>query len=180
MRLICVCRGNLCRSPMAAATLRAKAQAVGLSVSIDSAGAAPWHIGDPADPEAQTALERRGYDAARHRARRIGVQDFLEADLLLAMDSANHATLERLAPADATALIEPFHPLHDIFDPYYGGRAEFEAALDIIEEGADILVSRLLSAAETAMAAVTPRLHRPVPPWFAPSRRAGEDPRGTV
>ncbi|MEO1776036.1 MAG: low molecular weight protein-tyrosine-phosphatase [Pseudomonadota bacterium] len=153
MRLVCVCRGNLCRSPMAAAVLRTKLQRAGLDVRIESAGTATWHRGDPAEPEAVATAADRGYTIGIHRARRIVAEDF-DADLLLAMDVANIGALERLAPISSMALLEPFHPTRDIDDPYYGGRPAFEAALDLIEDAADIVVARLVAAEQSVSASL--------------------------
>ena len=72
-RVCLVCLGNICRSPMAEAVLRAELAAAGLdrAVVVDSAGTGDWHVGGPMDPGARSALARRGYDGSAHRARQF-------------------------------------------------------------------------------------------------------------
>jgi protein-tyrosine phosphatase len=75
-RLLCVCLGNICRSPTAEAVLRAMAEARGLSITIDSAGIGGWHVGEPPHVPAIAAAARRGYDLTPLRARRFTPEDF--------------------------------------------------------------------------------------------------------
>ena len=100
LRVLMVCLGNICRSPTAEGVLRAKLEAAGLGarVQVDSAGTGGWHVGDPPDGRAQKHAAKRGYDLSRLRGRKVAEADFIEFDFLLAMDEANLADLERLAP----------------------------------------------------------------------------------
>lgn len=154
-RISLVCLGNICRSPMAEAVLRARLSDAGLDgrVSVDSAGTGSWHVGEPADPRARAALRRRGYDGDAHRARQFGSSWFDSRDLVLALDHANLETLLRLAPTPEAAqrvrLLRAFDPFvtrpddQAVPDPYYGTDADFDAGLDIIERAADGLVTAL-------------------------------------
>ena len=72
MRILCVCLGNICRSPMAEGAIRQKAAAAGLAVEVDSAGTGAYHIGNPPDPRGLAAASARGYDNSAQRARRCG------------------------------------------------------------------------------------------------------------
>ena len=94
MRVLFVCLGNICRSPTAEAILRA----MDPSLTVDSAGTGDWHIGDPPYAPAIEAARRRGYDLSRLRARQFSAKDFARFDLILAMDSSNLETIERLRP----------------------------------------------------------------------------------
>ena len=148
MRILCVCLGNICRSPMAEGVLRALAAAEGLALEVDSAGTGAWHVGAPPTREGVAAARARGYDTARQRARQVEAQDFHTFDLILAMDNANLAVLTRMRPAGARAELRLFHPeAGDIPDPYGGDRAEYERTLDLVEAGARALLPALRGSA---------------------------------
>ncbi len=149
MRVLCVCLGNICRSPTAEAVLRdlAAREAPGLITAVDSAGTAAYHVGEPPDRRSVAAAARRGYDLSALRARRVHQSDFQAFDLILAMDRANLAVLTRAAPHGARARIElflAFAPdlgVDEVPDPYYGGDDGFEHVLDLIEAGARRLLA---------------------------------------
>ena len=144
MRILCVCLGNICRSPMAQGAIERRAAEAGLDVTVDSAGIGHWHVGNPPDPRGLTAASARGYDNSAQRARQVGPRDFIDFDLILGMDATNIADLDRLAPPVHTARIEMFDPEgRDIPDPYYGGPADYEHALDMIEQATEALIARL-------------------------------------
>ena len=158
-RILCVCTGNICRSPTAEGVLRAKFEAAGLEgqVEIDSAGTHGYHIGDPPDPRSQAAALERGYDLSDQRARRVAASDHDRFDLILAMDGGHLAALEAQSPGNARAKCRmmmsfassngsavgsaqgPQAP--DVPDPYYGATDGFGLVLDMIEEAADGLVA---------------------------------------
>jgi len=152
-RICLVCMGNICRSPMAEAVLRAELDDAGLTgaVAVDSAGTGGWHIGDPMDPRARVALAERGYDGSGHRARRFDPDWFAERDLILAMDEDNLADLRAMAPDPETAarirLFRSYDPTANddatVPDPYYGGEDGFAYVLDLIESAAKALVATL-------------------------------------
>jgi protein-tyrosine phosphatase len=143
-RVLCVCLGNTCRSPMAQGVIETMAAAAGLPVEVDSAGLGAWRAGKPPDPRGLTTAAKRGYDNAAQRSRPIEAADFDAFDLILAMDAGNIARLEELRPAGARARIRLFHPSgRDIPDPYHGGLPDYEHALDLIEEAAADLVREM-------------------------------------
>jgi protein-tyrosine phosphatase len=108
---------------------------------IDSAGTHVRGAGGPADPRGLVAALARGYNNSELRARQIAQSDFSEHDLILAMDSANLADLQQACPADTTCKIRLFDPQgRDVPDPYDGGPADYEHALDMIEHAADALL----------------------------------------
>ena len=148
MRILCVCLGNICRSPMAEGAIRAMAAAEGLALDVDSAGTGGWHAGSPPDPHALRVAAARGYDNGAQRARRVAPADFDAFDLILAMDAANLAELERLRPPGARAALRLFHPEgRSIPDPYGGEQSDYEHALDLVEEAARALVAGLAERA---------------------------------
>ena len=154
-RILFVCMGNICRSPTAEGVFRhlASAEAPDLAVHVDSAGTHAYHIGEPPDPRAQRAAERRGIDLAALRARRVVEEDFFRFDLILAMDELNVATLRDRSPDEHAArigLLLEFAPQLgriDVPDPYYGGSNGFELVLDLVEEASRALLAHIASEA---------------------------------
>lgn len=150
-RILFVCMGNICRSPTAEGVFRQRltAHAPELKVFVDSAGTHAYHIGEPPDPRACRAAERRGVDIMQLRARRIDDADFARFDLILAMDALNRATLEdRCAPQyrDRIRLLLEFASGAsglDVPDPYYGGASGFERVLDLVEDASLGLIAHL-------------------------------------
>jgi protein-tyrosine phosphatase len=135
-----VCLGNICRSPTAEGVFRHLVLEAGLAEAfeIDSAGTAGYHRGEPPDPRARAAGRRAGIRVAG-QARQFLAADFQRFDLVIAMDSANLAELERLAPsAEALAklrLLSSFDPAAapgaPIPDPYYGDDSGFDEVLEL-------------------------------------------------
>jgi len=156
-RICLVCLGNICRSPMAEAVLRAGLDRAGLAgaVVVDSAGTGDWHVGGGMDRRARAELARRGYDGAAHRARQVAPSWLAERDLVLAMDRQNVADLRRMAgddPAerDRIRLLRSFDPRSgpgaEVPDPYYGEGVSFGLVLDLIEAAAAGLAEALSAA----------------------------------
>jgi protein-tyrosine phosphatase len=158
-RLLMVCMGNICRSPIAEGVLRAKLRAAGMDgqIEVDSAGTHGYHSGEPPDARAVRHAARRGYDIAKLRARAVQAQDFSRFHWLLAMDGDNLAWLRRQAPAEAagrTLLLMSLARRHagidEVPDPYYGGPAGFEHVLDLVEDACEGLVARLAAGGTAA------------------------------
>ncbi len=157
LRVVLVCLGNICRSPMAAAVFRARLAEADLAdadlasrVEIDSAGTGSWHVGQPADRRAAATLRRHGYDDT-HTARQLTTNDLADFDLVLVADHANRSDVTDLArtPDEVAkiAMIRSFDPDAsddaEIPDPYYGEGDGFETVLTMIERAADGFVNRL-------------------------------------
>lgn len=149
MRILFVCLGNICRSPLAEAAMRAAAEKAGLSVEVDSAGTGDWHVGKPPDRRAIATAARRGIDISGLRARQVSVEDFERFDHLIALDRKNLDDLRLMMPA------EPFAELsmlldhaegrrgQDVADPYFGDDDGFDAAWRDIMLGVEGLVATL-------------------------------------
>lgn len=143
MRILCVCLGNICRSPTAEAVLRA----MDPSLVVDSAGTGDWHVGDPPYPPAIEAAGRRGFDLAPLRARQFQRDDFERFDLILAMDAKNLADIEGLRPAGCETPVRLFLDYtadragQDVPDPYY--TRDFDGTLDLLELAAAGLLRTL-------------------------------------
>jgi protein-tyrosine phosphatase len=141
-RVLFVCMGNICRSPMAEGVFRHVVRQAGLDdvVKVDSAGTHAFHAGETPDRRAQTTAAKRGYDISDLRARQVETIDFERHDLILAMDWDNLSMLQQVAPKSAhhkLQLLMRFATEHEsatIPDPYYGAQQGFEQALDFIED----------------------------------------------
>jgi len=146
-----VCLGNICRSPMAEAALRAEAVAQGLALTIDSAGTTGIHTGEGADPRAIEEARRHGIDLSKHRARALTQEDFLRFGHIYALDQQNLRDLRRLAPGRVLAKvgllldIVPGRQGQAVIDPYYGDEVDFAAAWDDVAEAAKHVVAYLLA-----------------------------------
>lgn len=141
-KVLFVCMGNICRSPMAEGVFRKMVRDAGLQdvVHIASAGTHAYHVGEPPDVRAQQSARKRGYELTDLRARQVTQEDFHEYDLVLAMDWENLALLQQQCPRSQK------HKLHLLMryagefeaatvpDPYYGGAEGFNTVLDYVED----------------------------------------------
>lgn len=149
MKVLMVCLGNICRSPLAQGVLEARAAEARLPVQADSAGTAGWHEGSPPDPRSIAAAARRGIDIAAQRARRVHPEDFTQFDLICAMDTRIAETLRAMRPTGAmarVALLMDFardSETRVVPDPYYEDDIAFEQVLDLIELGVAGLLADL-------------------------------------
>lgn len=147
--ILFVCMGNICRSPTAEGVFRARAQAAGLDLEIDSAGTHAYHIGNAPDVRSSRHAAARGYDLSSQRARQFGAADFERFDYLLAMDHDNLEILQRACPPRHRHKVRLFMEFatrsgSDIVpDPYYGGTQGFDTVLDYVEDAADGLIAVL-------------------------------------
>ena len=114
-RIAFVCLGNICRSPMADVVLTKLVDDAGLAtkVEVSSCGTGTWHLGEPMDPRAAVQLLAEGYDASAHRAKKFE-PDWLEKDLVLAMDAKNLAEIsDGRGVSDRVRMFRSFDPLVD-------------------------------------------------------------------
>jgi protein-tyrosine phosphatase len=158
VRVLFVCMGNICRSPMAEAVLAHRAREAGMDVVVDSAGTGNWHVGDAADRRAMEVLTGRGY-SLRHHARQVQRHWLADREMVLAMDRENLTHLLSMATPEQARrihLFRSFDPdlahvdplgedghLLEVPDPYYGGDEGFLEVLDMLERAADGLLNRL-------------------------------------
>ena len=164
MKVLTLCLGNICRSPMAEGALRARIQDSPLRqwVEVDSAGTGGWHAGRPPDPRAIACAREHGVDISGLRARQLQAEDFHSFDLILCADADNLRNARDLAPAGleerAVLMMEwagpelaAQAPGAEVPDPYYGGPEDFERVWKLVDAAAQAVVDRLLHRApETA------------------------------
>lgn len=149
-----VCLGNICRSPLAEAAFRAEAKRAGLAVAIGSGGTSGEHAGDPPDARAVRTAAKFGHDIAGYRARKISGEDFDRYTHIFALDHANLAALQRLAPAGHNVhlalLLDVVPGLagRSVADPYYGTEADFAVTWEEVALAARHLVMQLAVQAE--------------------------------
>lgn len=131
MRVLTVCLGNICRSPAAQGILENMAKKQGLSIELDSAGTAAYHIGKAPDARSQKVLREIGIDISTQRGRQVVPSDFTNFDWIVAMDAQNLSNLKRMVPAESRAKLVMFGAFTggvnhgEVADPYYDGAEGF-------------------------------------------------------
>lgn len=145
VRVLFVCLGNICRSPLAQGVFEDVLRREGLEdeVSVDSAGTRAYFPGAPPDERAQSSAGLRGLDLSAQRARRISRGDCETFDYVLTMDEENYRLVSALCRG--SAVVRPFldfapGPETEVPDPYYGGASSFEHVLDLVEAAAEGLL----------------------------------------
>ncbi len=147
IRVLFVCLGNICRSPMAEAVFRHLITQAGLAdrIAADSAGTGAWHVGEPPHHGTRQVLRERGIDYS-HRARVVVSDDLTHFDYLVALDGENLADLCALAHSSSAKIARlldyvPGARIRDVPDPYYTG--SFDAVYDLVEQGCRGLLERI-------------------------------------
>lgn len=150
VRLLFVCLGNICRSPMAEGALRARLRQAGLAdaVAHDSAGTGHWHVGEPPDHRSIACAARHGVEIADLRARQLCAGDFDAFDALLCADRDNLRDVRAVAPAGAAGKCQLLSRYAgqgeiEIPDPYTGGSRDFDAVWAMVDRMAQDIVRRL-------------------------------------
>jgi protein-tyrosine phosphatase len=151
MKILLVCMGNICRSPMAEAVVRELLEINGLAsrTTVGSAGTHDYNVGLPPDSRARRTAAARGYEMPGRVARCVHAEDFTDFDMILAMDRHNLTALRSACPAEHRHKLSLFldyatrRDADEVPDPYDGGQERFEMALDMIEDGARGLVAAL-------------------------------------
>ncbi|NDJ79182.1 MAG: low molecular weight phosphotyrosine protein phosphatase [Chloroflexi bacterium] len=148
VRVLFVCLGNICRSPMAEGVFQHVVQEAGLSdqITVDSAGTGSWHVGEQPHRGTRGVLRKHGIQY-EHRARQITRQDFASFDYILTMDNSNLTNVKRMMPDNSDAEVRPFLDYaedagtKEVPDPYYDGR--FEEVYDLVSQAAEGLLAHI-------------------------------------
>jgi len=147
-RILMVCLGNICRSPLAEGILKSK---VNLQhTEVDSAGTGNYHIGEQPDPRSIDIAQKYGIDISQQRGRQFEIDDFDEFEHIYVMDQSNFQNIVKLArnPEDIAKvklILEEIEPNSnaEVPDPYFGGKDGFEKVYHLLDEACKIISQKL-------------------------------------
>jgi protein-tyrosine phosphatase len=148
MKILMVCLGNICRSPLAEGILAHKTQH--LNIEVDSAGTAGYHIGKLPDERSIEIAEKYNIDLTKQRARQFSRADFDDFDIIYAMDTNNYAHLISLADNKTERnkvrlILNEVNPekFESVPDPYYGGDDGFQNIYNILDDACNKIISQI-------------------------------------
>jgi protein-tyrosine phosphatase len=148
MKILMVCLGNICRSPIAEGIMKSKIERHGLKWKVDSAGTGAWHVGEMPDDRAVGIAKKYGIDITYQRARQFSAYDFEKFDRIYAMDAGNYQDVIRLALSDdekekvGMILNESFPGENrQVPDPYYNDDG-FEEVFKMLEEACELIIKK--------------------------------------
>jgi protein-tyrosine phosphatase len=152
IRVLFVCLGNICRSPMADGVLGEliEQRGLGARIAVDSCGTSAHHVGELPDSNMRAVARGHGVDLSHLRSRKLQDSDFFEFDLIVAMDRSNERDIkDRELPGSSAQLVRfmdfvPGADSPDVPDPYYGGREGFEHVYELIVAGCPGVLERAL------------------------------------
>ena len=145
VKVLFVCLGNICRSPLGAAILKKKLKEKGMDswVEVDSCGTSNYHIGNNADPRTIANASRHGVPI-QHCARQLTAKDIESFDFIFAMDRSNYENIVRLSNgrdlSHKVKMMREFDPLSkggEVPDPYHGGEKDFQEVFDILDRSTE-------------------------------------------
>jgi protein-tyrosine phosphatase len=146
-KILMVCLGNICRSPLAEGIMRSK---LSKDFIVDSAGTGGWHAGELPDKRSISTAKNRGLDITSQRARQFKISDFDTFDYIYVMDNSNYKDVMALAPNDEAKskvklILNELFPNEnvDVPDPYYGGQDGFENVFNMLNEACDAIAGKL-------------------------------------
>lgn len=150
VKVLFVCLGNICRSPLAEAVFKHKIKVRGLEklIEADSCGTANYHVGGTPDSRTTANAKKNGIDI-EHLGRQLKTSDLDYYDFIFAMDASNHGNILRLSNAHnhthKISLMRDFDPINkgDVPDPYYGKENDFQEVYDILDRTMDNFISYL-------------------------------------
>lgn len=145
MKVLMVCLGNICRSPLAQGILEAKVNNLNLDWEVDSAGTAGYHQGNPADSRSIATAAENGIDITHQRSRKFIARDLDYFDLILAMDASNYNHMMQMATEDdqrdkIKLILNYSHPGENrqVPDPYYHGG--FDKVYEMLDAACDKII----------------------------------------
>ena len=146
MKILMVCLGNICRSPLAEGILKSKINLLGLDWMVDSAGTGSWHVGERPDSRSVAVAKKYGIDITNQRARQFRTSDLQEFDLIFAMDSSNYQNiLSHANSRDEEAKVEMIMNVikpgynQNVPDPYYDSDG-FEQVFQMLDKACEKII----------------------------------------
>ncbi|MFT4669995.1 MAG: protein-tyrosine phosphatase [Flavobacteriaceae bacterium] len=148
-KILMVCLGNICRSPLAEGLLASKVDSS--KVQVDSAGTGHWHIGNHPDPRSIAIAKKYSLDISQQRGRQFSTNDFAKFDYIYVMDSSNMENVLSLATTNAdrdkvSLILDHLFPNEkvDVPDPYYGGDLGFDNVYQMLDEACEQIAIKLM------------------------------------
>ena len=150
MKILMVCLGNICRSPLAEGILQAKVNNKGLDIKVESAGTGGWHVGQGPDHRAVAIANKYGVDISQQQARQFSSTDFEDFDIIYAMDGSNLSDIVSLANSNkdiekVRLILNEINPEDNtpVPDPYYGGDDGFEKVYQLLDAACEIITKKI-------------------------------------
>lgn len=146
-KVLMVCLGNICRSPLAEGVLRSKIDEG--SIFVDSAGTAGYHVGNAPDKRSIAVALKHGIDISHQKCRKFSANDFQEFDVIYVMDLSNFSNVLRLANGREDEkkvkllLDEVDLGFNEVPDPYYGGPDGFENVYQMVDMACEVIAQKL-------------------------------------
>lgn len=147
-KVLMVCLGNICRSPLAEGILQSKVDSN--KIMVDSAGTGHWHIGNPPDPRSIAIAKKYGLDISNQRGRQFSAEDFNRFDHIYVMDASNKENVLSLATTvsdkeKVSLILDHIFPNEnvDVPDPYYGGNLGFDNVFEMLDKACTIIAKKL-------------------------------------
>lgn len=148
MKILFVCLGNICRSPLAEGILRSKSKNAGLDWEVDSAGTAGYHKGEAPHHLSQKTAKHRGIDISQQICRQFRAIDMELFDRIYVMDSDNYEEVKRISkdlwkPEKTELLLNTIYPGENkgVPDPWYGDEPDYHIVFDLIEKACDQIIA---------------------------------------
>ncbi|HPF11949.1 MAG TPA: low molecular weight protein-tyrosine-phosphatase [Flavobacteriaceae bacterium] len=147
-KILMVCLGNICRSPLAEGILKSKVDPA--KVQVDSAGTGGWHVGELPDSRSIEVAQKYGIDITDQRGRKFSAYDFEQYDYIYVMDNSNYQDVIKLANssseiAKVKLILDEVFPDEnvDVPDPYYGGTLGFENVFKLLDDACEKIAHKL-------------------------------------
>lgn len=150
MKILMVCLGNICRSPLAEGILREKLNTSPGHFEVDSAGTGGWHAGESPDSRSIKVARINGIDISGQRARQVTKDDLNRFDLIFAMDESNYKYLLGISEEKQKKKIHLYLDFaglgqQDVPDPWYGDHSDFEAVFNLLSKNGDRVAERIVN-----------------------------------
>jgi protein-tyrosine phosphatase len=149
-RILMVCLGNICRSPLAEGILRMKAEQAGIHLEIDSAGTSNYHIGQCPDKRTIENAMKHDVDVSKLKARQFSISDYDKFDHIFVMDNSNYGDVTSLARNEndkrkVELILDKVYPgsQMSVPDPYFGGEQGFEHVFILLDKACDEIINSI-------------------------------------